>query len=329
MFKHEDPKDMSRTQIVFVKSDRYDTGKFIQEHGSLKELGRSVFELTRGDSVRSPDNRFQEKWAEVVRDDLQGAEAYRIRVAWEERRNQNFPDAVLVLEVAQLVMLHPLDPDEVVSVAVSTRRQLEQEPLSADTLSSSFLGSMRFANSVIGMSSASVAGERDHNGGFFLRLAPGIAFAEANNDGLSLEFSGSGVELDLAIGGMIAENLALHGTIFGWLITDDNVDLGGVTGTADIDMTAVGAGLTYYFMPVNIYLSGSIGMGQLTGSGDVTGESDSGPAAMVSVGKEWWVSGRWGLGLAGVLGFVSLPESDATDNWKGWNLALMFSATFN
>ena len=174
--------------------------------------------------------------------------------------------------------------------------------------------------------SASMAGERDHSGGFFLRLAAGVGVAETKNDGLPLEFSGSGVELDLAIGGMLAENLALHATIFGWLITDDNADLGGITGTADIDMTALGAGVTYYFMPVNIYLSGSVGIGKLS---DATGESDNGPAGMVSAGKEWWVSNRWGLGVAGVFGFLSLPEADVSENWSGWNLALMFSATFN
>lgn len=143
MYRHEDPNDRSRTRVVFVKADHYEAGGFVLAHGSLQELGRSVFNETREGSAR--DNRFQEKWAEVARDDTHGAEAYRIRIAWEERRNPHYPNAVLVLEVVQFLLLHPQDPDEIVSVAISTRRRLEQEALSADVLASSFLRSMRFA----------------------------------------------------------------------------------------------------------------------------------------------------------------------------------------
>ncbi len=183
---------------------------------------------------------------------------------------------------------------------------------------------------VAAVSSASMAGARDHSGGFFLRLAAGGGVADTENSGLPLDFSGSVVELDIAIGAVVAENLALHGTVFGWLISDPDVG-GGVTGTAsgDLDMTAVGGGITYYFMPVNIYLSGSVGLGSLNGGGDISGESDSGFAGMVTAGKEWWVSNRWGLGVAGVFGFHSLPEPRVSENWSGWNLAVMFSATFN
>jgi hypothetical protein len=143
MFRHEDPADHSRTRFVFVKADRYDAGGFARAHGNLQELARSVLRETRDGTPQ--DNRFQEKWAMVDRDDIDGAEAYRIRIAWEERRNPHYPNAVLVLEVVQLLLLHPQDSDEIVSVAVSTRRRLEQEPLSADTLASSFLRSMRLA----------------------------------------------------------------------------------------------------------------------------------------------------------------------------------------
>lgn len=141
MLRHEDHDDRSRTRIVFVKADRYDAGGFVRAHGSLQELARFVFKETRDSSGKE---RFQEKWAELVRDDIHGAEAYRIRIAWDERRNPHYPDAVLVLEVVQLLRLHPQDPDEIVSVAASTRRRLEQEPLSADALASSFFRSMRF-----------------------------------------------------------------------------------------------------------------------------------------------------------------------------------------
>lgn len=190
-----------------------------------------------------------------------------------------------------------------------------------------FLCASVVAIAVIGMSSASWAGDRDHSGGFFLRFVLGAGAATAKTDALPAEFSGTSGVVDAAIGGLLTENLALHFTIFGWSITDDNVDVGGVSGTADIDLFAAGVGVTYYFMPQNVYLSGSVGKGELTGSGAVDGEIDSGLATSVSVGKEWWAGRRWGLGISGVVGFLSLPV--VNESWSGWSWAVAFSATFN
>jgi hypothetical protein len=174
-------------------------------------------------------------------------------------------------------------------------------------------------------------GARDHDGGFFLRLALGAGGANSKNDGLPLEFSGAGGELDVAIGAVITPNLAIHGTIFGWLIQDPDVDDGMVSGTVsgDASMSAFGGGVTYYFMPINIYMSGSVGFGIFSASGDIDGESDTGFAGQLTAGKEWWVSNRWGLGVSGVYGFFSIAEPSTSENWTGWNLAVMFSATFN
>lgn len=140
MYKHKEKDVPSRSSIVFLKSDRYRRGKFVREHGSLEQLAGTVLAGTR-----SPDDaQFKETRAEVVRDDMHGVEAYRIRVVLEERKNPQQPDAVLMLEVAQILMLHPLNADQVISVTVSTQYPHEQEPLSADALASSFVGALRF-----------------------------------------------------------------------------------------------------------------------------------------------------------------------------------------
>ena len=61
-----------------------------------------------------------------------------------ERNNPYHPGVVMLMEVTQVLMLHPLDPDKIISIVATTRRKLEHEPLSADALSSSFVGAMRF-----------------------------------------------------------------------------------------------------------------------------------------------------------------------------------------
>lgn len=85
---------------------------------------------------------------------------------------------------------------------------------------------------------------------------------------------------------MIAENLALHGTLFGWSVSDPDVSID-------------------------------------------ENETDPGFAFDATVGKEWWVGGSWGLGLAGSFGYHSIPDDVVDSNWKGPSFGLRFSATLN
>jgi hypothetical protein len=140
LYRIAESTEESRTRGVSLKSDKYKPGKFAKEHGSLEALAQSVLKETR-----TPDNnKFTEKWAEVARADVHGVEAWRMRIAWEERNNPSFPGAVFLMEVVQTLMMHPRDPDQVISISATTRRRLEQEPLSADEVSAAFVGAMRF-----------------------------------------------------------------------------------------------------------------------------------------------------------------------------------------
>lgn len=141
MYRYEDPNDPSRTQVLFLKADRYEPGGFVKAHGSIQELASSVLKESQ---ESSSDDRFEEKWAETVREDFQGVEAHRMRIGWEERRNPEYPDKVLLLEVVQPHFLHPQDPDEIIMVSASTRRPLEKQAFSPDSLVTSFLESMSF-----------------------------------------------------------------------------------------------------------------------------------------------------------------------------------------
>ena len=103
---------------------------------------------------------------------------------------------------------------------------------------------------------------RRHDG-FFLRLSPGFGYASTHlDDGTDeLRFSDGMGDMDIAIGGVVAKNLALHGTLRGWTMGDPDYELNNENGVIDgsLSMSAVGMGVTYYVMPVNLYLSGSLG----------------------------------------------------------------------
>jgi hypothetical protein len=126
----------------------------------------------------------------------------------------------------------------------------------------------------------------------------------------------------------VARNLALHGTLWGWSVSDADITLGELSGSTDesLGLNAVGGGVTFYAMPANIYFSGSLGLAWLS-TDDAS--SGTGVALDVTIGKEWWVGNSWGLGLAAAVGFHSIPEEDADESWSGGSLGLRFSATLN
>lgn len=190
------------------------------------------------------------------------------------------------------------------------------------------------------LSQVLAGGDKDHSGGFFLRLSAGGGSAETKVEGAGgfFKFSGGGADFNIAIGAMISPNLAIHGTFFGWFVSGPDLEFslldstGTVSTDGDVNMSVVGGGLTYYIMPANIYLSGSIGVSGLSFDGDIESFSEgvgSGFAIDTTIGKEWWVGNSWGLGAAGFFGYHSIKDDFLDLNWKGPSFGLRFTATMN
>jgi hypothetical protein len=161
-------------------------------------------------------------------------------------------------------------------------------------------------------------------------------------DGTETSVAGLGLATDIAIGGAIVENLILHAdiyqlTLFNPTVYVDDTEVGpadqfgDVNGVGqDVRLAGLGIGVTYYFMPVNLYLSGSIGLGQAVFEGDHgdTEGSDLGFGFNAMIGKEWWVGADWGIGVAGQLLFIS-AQDDVLGNINGLAASVLFSATYN
>jgi hypothetical protein len=179
------------------------------------------------------------------------------------------------------------------------------------------------------------AGARDHEDSFFLRLSTGAGYAKTSFEYGTLpeiEISGVTGDVNIAIGGMLTPNLALHGTLFGWSASDPDLTFGSLSGEVQGDVTtsAVGGGLTYYIMPINIYISGSVGIAVMNVETSLTGgETDNGVAVDFTLGKEWWVSDSWGLGIAGAFGYHSIPEKNIDEKWTGMSFGIRFTASYN
>lgn len=178
--------------------------------------------------------------------------------------------------------------------------------------------------------------------GFFLSLSGGPNFS-----GISIEdnqpyvtnYVGSGPIMDLKIGGAIKENLILHATLITDYMSGPKISSNGVIQKTSnnfmIGEDFIGGGITYYLMPSNLFLSGSIGPGSFrrmdTGD-DTSVSSDKGFGFQVKVGKEWWVSRRWGLGVAlsySQLNVRNQPENGVVELINSNNFGIYFNATLN
>ena len=181
--------------------------------------------------------------------------------------------------------------------------------------------------------------------GFYLSMSIGPAFGTINNDLISpykekFEYDGTGSLFDIKVGGAIKENFILHATLastalIGPKVTSSNSGSGKASNNLNISESMIGGGVTYYFMPTNVFLSASVGVGSYTitdtKNDDINGSTDNGFAMQLKIGKEWWISKRWGLGAALTYGktIVNNSYSGYEENLNSNRISILFNATFN
>lgn len=172
--------------------------------------------------------------------------------------------------------------------------------------------------------------------GFFLRfhLGPAGFATSASAAGDELSVRGSGGGFSFALGGAINPRVVIYGEIFADMAVGPTLEQNGEELTTSDDVSAgvigFGPGIAYYF-PSNLYLSATLGLAQLTVQvdGEEVGESETGFGVSAALGKEWWVSPQWGLGIAGQLFMGSIPDGGIDANWQTAGVMLAFSATCN
>lgn len=177
--------------------------------------------------------------------------------------------------------------------------------------------------------------------GLFVRLTIGPSFTYMGTevDGFDISISGTGAQIGVALGGSIAPNLRVFGELLGNSAVNPEIEVDGVdAGEADISASVVGigGGLIYY-MPNDVYLSGTLAFSQISVSddnGDQIGESDMGMGVSALIGKEWWVHPQWSLGVAGQLYLAAMQDKEEDFNgdtpvWQTVALGVLFTATYN
>jgi len=187
-----------------------------------------------------------------------------------------------------------------------------------------------------GVAQAQPKGASHTHDGLFLQMDLGLGgmTSTLKGPGGELELSGLAGEFSIALGYAVTQNFVLAAHYWGASVSEPDVKLNGQDlGTAsDATQTLAGLGLnlTYYFMPINIYVSATPSIGFLSvEEGGSELDTDSGFAMRLAVGKEWWVSDNWGIGLNVQYAFGSNDLTDTTSSFDSSWFGAAFSATYN
>lgn len=181
---------------------------------------------------------------------------------------------------------------------------------------------------------------RAHEGAF-LRLMAGFTHVVVHMP-LDEKVSGDGGEVAAAIGGNVIPGFILHGDAALSLALDPT----SATGAVDEEtreralLFRVGGGFTAFF-PIEFFLSMRFGVAMVNVGermfDDAHGSQLGGFPALVPnsvstmVGKEWWVSDGWALGIAaeGSWSKLYVREGDSEYWWTASSFALLGSATYD
>ena len=186
--------------------------------------------------------------------------------------------------------------------------------------------------------------------GFYLSMSIGPVFGNVMVNTKSygtlntINMSGTGGVFDFKIGGAIRENLILHADLISNGIAGPTIET-----TRNLSTTSVkapdtfgvgeamyGVGMTYYVMPSNILISGTLGLGKftLTDTKDTKNNmtTQGGLSLQLKLGKEWWVSKNWGLGVGLTYGTTKVTNESTgnpTEELNSNRFGILFNTTFN
>ncbi len=184
-----------------------------------------------------------------------------------------------------------------------------------------------------------------HNQGrFFARGALGLGFGNftARAAGSDLTLTGAGLSFNGALGFSLAPNFALHVDVNLMSIVQPTVStsagIAGVDTQSDYTSTMLGVGFTYYLMPTNLYISGSVGLAlmraEFAGSSVTRAESGLGFGLNAMAGHDWWLTNTLGFGLGVQLQYHRVPDSDPwfrgvsdTPVWHNFGISAVASLT--
>jgi len=171
--------------------------------------------------------------------------------------------------------------------------------------------------------------------GFWLRANIGyspLAVMKSNDDD---EITGGAGAVVLSLGKFINEQFVVYGEIIGDVITGPDLKSGGMTYSGDEDLTAsmtgVGVGIGYYLIPNSVFAGISLSLATLTiehqGLG-WEGATNPGIGVGFQIGKDFQISRKVMLGVAGHGFLATMKDADGGPQWTSTALGITASFTW-
>jgi hypothetical protein len=173
-----------------------------------------------------------------------------------------------------------------------------------------------------------------HLGGF---IRPDLGFGylstSASSGGMDANISGAAGTFGIAAGGAVSEGVILAFHFWDVVAANPTVTVNNSSASnANATLTVIGLGpeLSLYSNE-NVYFSLTPSLTRATLAFQGTDSNTNwGFGTRAAVGKEWWVSDHWGLGLAAHFSLSINQDSGSNPpTWTGWGATLAFSATYN
>jgi hypothetical protein len=177
--------------------------------------------------------------------------------------------------------------------------------------------------------------------GLLVRVTNGFTWGNLSVDSNEGTKSDTAIWSDLTVdvGAAVIPNFIVRGRL--WAASAGFSD--GPFGEQSLAVTGgLGAGADYYFMPINVYVGASLGLAGLANidiedlDEEREGRGRASKAGLwldLGVGKEWWVSGNWGLGLGLRLRYLNIAPANiaapTTGNLNSFQGGLNFTVTYN
>jgi hypothetical protein len=178
-------------------------------------------------------------------------------------------------------------------------------------------------------------GRHTHDG-LYVGARLGVGWLKVQRSDFDASVSGWGRPFALSVGYALARGLVVFGEFYQLQVRHPSVPYNYLV---DLELVGVGPGVTYYVPGINVLASFSASLSQISYRNgapqdiregiDIT--SNWGVTGRLVLGKEWWVSSNWGLGLAGevLLGRMGRGDDGPAFHFTAKGCALLASASFN
>lgn len=158
----------------------------------------------------------------------------------------------------------------------------------------------------------------------------GASYLRLFDEQLSLQ--GAGPELNVRLGGTPVTNFVVFGEVSVQLAPSPTAELGGqsyeTNDSTQLSFNTIGPGVAYYFGPSSFFVSGTLGLAAAELDAGGHRATANGFGFRLGVGKEWWVSDQWGIGLAANYSQASVTD-DVDAEFTSRAFGLSFSATYH